>query len=201
MRNPPVICCALAATVVLGCGGGASVEPGVPPTYGFLPDLRGTSVMVFPVQLADSPEARASMDREVEFAVSEAGLDWLLPEALERAGRRSPGLDIQTTDLPVGVFLRQEVKRIGEPLFGYLIRLGGLTGGPVALIPVASTEAPATDTGQVEWTVAAALIDVRSGRVIWYGSVVGEPGPPGSPRVAASAAQALIRRLARLPEA
>ncbi|NNM33466.1 MAG: hypothetical protein HKO53_10395, partial [Gemmatimonadetes bacterium] len=125
-------CCMLAAVAASACGGGASVEPGQPPTYGFLPDLSGAPVMVFPVQMGDGPEGRARLDREVAFAIREAELEWLLPDDLIRAGERSPGLEIRTTGLSVEAFLQREVKRIGEPLFGYLIRLSGLTGSPVA---------------------------------------------------------------------
>ncbi|NNF28706.1 MAG: hypothetical protein HKN73_15890, partial [Gemmatimonadetes bacterium] len=110
------------------------------------------------------------------------------------------GLEIRTTGLSVEAFLQREVKRIGEPLFGYLIRLSGLTGSPVALIPVASQSEPVGPGGEVEWSVATAVIDARSGRVVWYGTVVGEPAAPDSPVGLANAAQALVRRLARIPE-
>ena len=193
-------CCVLAAVAASACGGGATVEPGQPPTYGFPPDLRGTSVMVFPVQMGGTQETRESMDREVAFAIREADLEWLLPEDLERAGQRSPGVEIRTTGLPVGAFLQREVKRIGEPLFGYLIRLSGLTGAPVALIPVASQSEAVESSGDVEWSVATAVIDARSGRVVWYGTVAGDAAPAGSPLGVANAAQALVRRLARSQE-
>lgn len=156
--------------------------------------------MVFPVQLGDGPESRTSLDREVAFAVSEAGLDWLLPEDLLRAGERSPGLEIRTTGLQVEAFLQREVKRIGEPLFGYLIRLSGLTGSTVALVPVALQSDSVGPAGDVKWSVATAVIDARSGRVVWYGTVVGEAAPPGSPLGLVHAAQALVGRLARIPE-
>lgn len=184
-----------AAILALGCGGSATVEPGAPPTYGFVPDLRGTSVMVFPVQLVSDERHRDELDRELAFAVKEAGVGWQLPEALEQAARRSPGVEVRLRDLPVGQFLVREVRRVGDPLFGYLIRLNALTGGAVALIPVAAAsggDAP----GDVPWTLSAALIDARSGRVIWYGSVEGSPAPPGSPAGMASVAQALMARLA-----
>ena len=186
----------LAALVVSGCGGGgASVEPAAPPTYGFVPDLRGTSVMVFPVQIVGNEGTRDALDRELRFAVEEADAGWLLPEDLERAAQRSPGIEVRFRDLPVTSFLQREVRRVGDPLFGYLIRLNALTGGGVAMVPVAASSEVSPETGDVKWTLAATLIDARSGRVIWYGSVTGEEAPAGSPQAVASAAQALVARL------
>ena len=200
MSKFALTCCVAAALGASACGGGASVEPGAAPTYGFLPNLSGTSVMVFPVQLGDGPENRAALDREMAFAIREAELEWLLPEDLLRAGERSPGLEIRTTGLQVEAFLQREVKRIGEPLFGYLIRLSGLTGSPVALVPVAAQSDSASAGGGNKWSVSAAVIDARSGRVVWYGTVDGEPAPAGSHLGLANVAQALVGRLARIPE-
>ena len=101
MSPLPRACCAFAAVWALGCGGGTSVEAGPPPTYGFVPDLRGTSAMVLPVQLLGDESRREDADRELGFAVGEAGLDWLLPRDLERTLARSPGVDVQLRNLPV----------------------------------------------------------------------------------------------------
>lgn len=195
MRRAIPRCSTAALLLAAACGGSASVEPGAPPTYGFVPDLRGTSVMVFPVQLVAEGPRREELDRELRFAVEEAGVDWQLPEDLEQAARRSPGVDVRLRDLPVSQFLAREVRRVGDPLFGYLIRLSALTGSGVALIPVAAT-AERDPSGDVGWTLSAALLDARSGRVIWYGSVSGTPAAEGSPAGIASAAQALVARFA-----
>ena len=187
-------CCVVAAAMCSGCGGGTSVEPGAPPTYGFVPDLRGTTVMVFPVQLVEDAVRRTEVDRALRFAVEEAGVDWLLPEDLEDVLARSPGVEVELRNLPVANFLQREVRRVGEPLFAYLIRLNALTGAGVAVIPIAAAATVADSSGDAQWTITAALIDARGGRVAWYGAVDGERGPDGSPLPVASAAAALMAK-------
>jgi hypothetical protein len=91
-------------------------------------------------------------------------------------------------DLPVQIFLQAEVNRVGDPLFGHLIRLRGLTGADVALIPV---ELRYAEVGSYQ--LAAALLDTRSGRVFWYGVVQGEPGAAEDISALASVSEALAR--------
>ena len=88
------------------------------------------------------------------------------------------------------MFLQAEVNRLGDPLFGTLVRLGGLTGAEVALLPV---ELRWREEGS--YTLSAALVDVRSGRVAWYGVVEGLPGEMDDPGAVASATEALSRVL------
>lgn len=195
MPNPLKDCCIVAAALSIGCGGGASVEPGVPPTYGFIPDLRGTTVMVFPVQLMGEAGRRDDVDRALRFAVEESGGEWVLPEDMEAALARSPGVEVEIRNLPVTHFLQREVRRLGEPMFAYMIRLNALTGARVAMMPISAVSSGADSIGEAQWTITAALIDARGGRVIWYGSVEGGPGPAGSPLPVASAAAGLVEKL------
>jgi hypothetical protein len=96
------------------------------------------------------------------------------------------------------MFLRGEVRRVGDPLYGVLRRLGALTGAQVALIPVLVRYRPAGASAAPGGTaeVVAALLDVRSGYVLWFGVEGGEAGPADDPGVLASAIDALARRLA-----
>ena len=152
---------------------------------------------------------------ELAFALSGpgAGPEWLLPDELERILSRSPALNAPLENLPVDVFLRAEVNRIGDPIFGVLRRIGAVTDAPLALLPVAvRPAAPATDSlgveidGPVAIEYVAALVDARSGRVLWFGVEAGQPGEVDDPRRLASAAEALALRLvpprrpARIPE-
>lgn len=195
MSTPTRICCALAAFLLIGCGGGASPESGVSPTYGFIPDLRGTSVLVFPVQLVSGGIRRDILNRELAFAAEERGAEWLLPDDLEKALARSPGVDVQLENLPVGQFLQREVERVGDPMFGYFIRLSALTGGRIAVVPVSAQSTEADLYGEVGWSISVALIDSTEGWVIWYGTVEGERGPPGSPQLGATLASTLVEKL------
>jgi len=153
--------------------------------------------MVLPVQRVEGLAGDA--DAELAFALGTrlGEVDWVLPPALRRALEGSPALDVRLDALPVGVFLQAEVERIGDPLFGAMIRLGALTGGDVALLPVAVRYRPAADAESGVGEVVAVLLDVRTGYVAWFGVEAGQPGEVSDPAVLASALDALARRMAR----
>lgn len=152
--------------------------------------------MVLPVQqVVGLP--RSAVDSELAFALATrgAGTSLIFPDEIESALERAPSLDARLTDLPTQVFLRAEVERIGDPLYGILRRLSALTDAQAALLPVAAAYRPPTDSLPGAAELAAALVEVRSGRVLWFGVVEGTEGEPGDPRVLASAVDALARRL------
>lgn len=196
----------LAVAALAACAGRA--EPPSPdrPAETRPPDLTGASVMVLPAQAAPGtntlPDAEpvAGLDREVAFWLAESAprVAWVFPPALERALERSPSLGIRLNALAVASFHRAEVEIIGDPLFGDLRALGALVDARYALVPVTAAFVPAAGgdgRGRVEMNVA--LIDTRGGRVLWYGAVAGDTAQAGSPTVAATAAQALARAVAR----
>ena len=164
--------------------------------------------MLFPVQALQG--IGESVDAELAFALANrgGGVDWVLPAQMTRATASSPGLDARLTGLPVGMFMQAEVSRVGDPLFGFLRRMGALMSSDVALIPVMAryrpespggagvANAPATPSG-IE--IAATLIAIRTGQVLWFGLVEGSPGPANDTRALATAADALSRRLLPFP--
>jgi len=115
---------------------------------------------------------------------------WVFPPDVDEILTRSPGVSARIRDLPVGVFLRTEVERIGDPLYGELRRLSALTGAGVALIPV---ELRFAEDGAYRMT--AALVALRSGMVNWLGVVEGEEGPAKDPGALASVADRLARAI------
>lgn len=153
--------------------------------------------MVVPVQSVSGLPAGVEPDAELGFALRERGPEvrWLLPDTLRRIAARNPGIETALDRLPVSVFLQREVQRVGDPLYGHLRRLSALTGSPLVLIPVQAHHRSAREVeGRVlepAVELAAALIHVRSGRVLWFGIVDGAPGAPGDPSALASAADAL----------
>ena len=151
--------------------------------------------MLFPVQTLDGVGNQA--DAELAFALSSRAVDvtWILPSEMRRALQASPGLDVRLEGLPVGVFLQAEVRRVGDPLFGILRRMGALTDGDVALLPVLARHRELNAEPPPGVEIAVALVEVRTGRVLWFGVVEGEPGAADDPRALASAADALGRRL------
>ena len=180
-------------------------EPNPVRTYGGVPDLRGRTVMVTPVQevrgVGGDPQA------EILFALEgrSVPVDWVLPEELVRVASRSPTLGVNPEALSVGIFLQGEVRRIGDPLFREILQLSALVNAEVALIPVivryvepveasrGEQSDPSDDSGPAAATegrieVLAALVNTRNGQVFWTGFVQGDPGPANDPAALASMA-------------
>lgn len=165
--------------------------PGPGMSQGVPPDLRGTRVMLLPVQ--QSTGISGNLDSELAFALQARGpqVHWVLPASMDSALVLSPGLQTRTHGLPVAAFGAAEIKRIGDPLYGDLRRLGAVANADVALLPVQASMVQDTTGSAVRlW---AALVEVRTGRVLWYGIVQGDSGAAGSERVLASAADKLAR--------
>jgi len=152
-------------------------------------------VLVFPVQSVRDGLLLA--DPEIRFAVEErrGWVRWILPEELQRAMARSPGVRVTPERLSAGVFLRAEVRRVGDPLFGELRRSAALVGAETVLIPVEVLYRAGETEAEGYAEIAAALVDVRSGRVHWFGRVAGSAGSRRDPGVLASAALALVERI------
>jgi len=196
-----VACLALLVGAAASCGGGTP-PPAAGQARGFVPSLLGRKVIVFPVQrnLGIGGDATA----EMVFALQGAGAgpEWLLPDELRSTMARSGSLNAPLENLPVDVFLQAQVDRIGDPIYGILRRIGAVTSADLALLPIAIRRGPpALDStgaeidGPVAAEYVATLLDVRTGRVIWFGAEGGSRGPVGDPTRLASAAEALARRL------
>ena len=178
----------IAAFLAFGCGGAGSA-PTAGSFEGFIPDLRGERVMVFPVQIPTGVPGDASP--EINFALRNRTreVEWIFTDELEAVLARSPTLDSAVRGLPVAFFLRAEVRRIGDPLFGQLLRLGALVDSEIALIPltVRAEAEGAGGTSVVE--IVATILNVRTGYVIWFGVVAGRPGSVADFASVASAAE------------
>jgi len=150
--------------------------------------------MVLPVQ--QNIGVRGDPDAELAFGLSErsAGVDWVLPAEVQERLSRSPGVQSNLRGLPVSPFLQAEVQRVGDPLYGDLRRLGALVGAEAVLLPVqAALESEAgSEPAVVFWT---ALIEIRTGRVLWFSVLEGEPAPVGDPRGLASAVEVVTRTM------
>jgi hypothetical protein len=188
---------ASAVLVALTACGGTSEPPQPGHAYGTPPDLRGRRVVLLPVQqvlaVAGDPDA------ELRFTLAQAGqgVDWVFEDEVEEVLARSPAIQARTRGLPVGVFMRAQVQRIGDPLFGELRRIAALVDGEAILLPVrASFEPNQSIPGsapRVRFTTA--LIEPRSGRVVWFGIEEGGEFPAGDPRGLASAVERLAGTL------
>jgi hypothetical protein len=132
--------------------------------------------MVFPVQLQAGVPGDVNPEINFAFRNKSSEVEWIFSDELEAVVQRSPSVDTAVRGLPVGVFLRAEVRRISEPLWGRLLRLGALTNSDIALIPVAVRPGASGVGGTATVQIVTTILNVRTGRVIWFGVVAGRPG-------------------------
>ena len=130
---------AAVAVIAIGACGRSAPPPQPGQMRGTPPDLRGRRVAILPVQIVSGVPGNA--DAEIEFALTGRSREvaWIGRDEIEEAMTRAPGLDTRTTGLPVGDFLRAEVRRIGDPLFGHLRRMAALVDADAVFLPVALT--------------------------------------------------------------
>lgn len=167
-------------------------EPGT--TRGVAPDLRGVRVLLLPVQ--QNVGVPGDPDAELAYGLRERGGDipWILAAEVEARFARAPGMQVRTRGLPVGMFLQAEVDRIGDPLYGELRRTAALVDAEAVFIPVqASLQAVPGEDPRVR--IISTLIDVRTGRVAWFGVLEGGAFPANDPRGLASAVDEVARML------
>jgi len=148
--------------------------------------------MVFPVQLKSSVPGGVLADPELAHSLRTRGeeVSWIFPDEMDEILARSPGVPAQIRGLPVQMFLQAEVDRVGDPLFGHILRMGALTGADVALIPVE------LKYGEGEaYLISAALLGIRTGHVVWYGMLEGDSGEARHPATLASVTEKLARAL------
>ena len=151
--------------------------------------------MVFPVQIQSGIRDNADPEIAVAFRERSDEVDWVFPDEFEAALARAPGVQSRVTGLPVGLFLRTEVDRVGDPLYGQLRRLGEMTSAEVAFIPVALRVGTAEASGESTVEIVSTILDVRSGRVLWFGVVAGRPSPTADFASVASAVETLAATL------
>jgi len=188
-----LLCACLGPAACMG-----SAPPPEPGTIqGFAPDLRGRRIILLPVQ--QNLGVPGDVDAELAFGLQDRGsaIDWVLAAEVDQMLARSPAVQTQTRGLPVGSFTVAEVQRVGDPLYGDLRRMAALVNADGVVLPVQT--AMVTDTTSLDihpkvriWT---ALIEVRTGRVMWFSVLEGESHPPGDPRGLASAVDELARSL------
>jgi hypothetical protein len=181
--------------VLAACGSRSNPPPEAGFEMGLVPDLRGQRVMVLPFQLRRG--GHADVDAEFLFALRSrpVAAQWVGPGELQDALARNPGIGIRLDALNVQPFLVGEVHRVGDPLFGELYRLGTLVDARLAVLPVEVRSRPEGDEGERVVEAGAAVLDTRTGHVLWYGIMDGPPGPSGDRVATVGALEALARRI------
>lgn len=194
MRPLEVLALLTLCGVLTACGSRSAPPPEPGTVRGFAPDLRGRRVLVLPVQ--QNLGVLGDPDAELAYGLQArgAGVEWVLPAEVDEVLARSPAVQARTRGLPVGTFTVAEVERVGDPLYGELRRMASLVSADVVLLPVqAAAESAAGGEPRVRfWT---ALIEVRTGNVMWFSVLEGESFPRGDPRGLASAVEELARTL------
>lgn len=180
--------------VTAACGSRSAPPPEPGTVRGFAPDLRGRRVLVLPVQ--QNLGVLGDPDAELAYGLQGrgAGVEWVLPAEIDEVLARSPAMQARTRGLPVGAFTVAEVQRVGDPLYGELRRMASLVSADAVLLPVqAAVESTVGADPRVRlWT---ALIEVRTGRVMWFSVLEGGSFPRDDPRGLASAVDELARTL------
>ena len=189
-RSVRVLAAALGLFLAACASDPAKSGPGA--TRGGVPDLRGSRVLVFPIQLRATIPSEVTADEEIAFALRARSerVSWVFADEVEEVLHRSPNVQGNLRNLPVGFFLQVEVKRIGDPLYGDIRRLTTLAGANVAVIPVQLSYGP-----DGAYQLVMTIIDPVTGRVLWFSTVRGTEGPEGSPGALASVADAVSRAL------
>jgi hypothetical protein len=138
-------------------------------------------------------------DAELAFTLRDWAreVDWVFADEVDEVLERSPAVQANSRGLPVGLFLQAEVERVGDPLYGELRRMASLVDAEAILLPIqASFEAnQAIEGSQPRVRIAMALIEPRTGRVLWYTIEEGGDFPQGDPGGLASAVEAVARAL------
>ena len=195
------------AALFAACGGQAPPANGPAPaprpaTSVAAMNLGGQKVLVLPLQTASGVgQPRDAVTREVLFALGERDprTQWVDPEVLRTALRRSPGYAPDPATLPSDAFRHHHERYIQEPLAGVLRRYSALMDLRLVLIPQSATWLPAPGgTGGVV-RLAATMVDARSGNVVWWGEADGASAPEPGAAPVATAAAALAARIATAP--
>lgn len=158
------------------------------------------------------------MNAELEYAFGELGPDagdWHTPEETVERARRNPTLNVEPRRLSAQVLAgRAEGDRIPAPLHGQLRRIGALFGARYLLLPLGlgwepgeagpngaagdttrrdSARGPGGRDGRTTGRAALelALVDIRSGVLMWRGTVHGAAAPRDSPALLATLAARL----------
>jgi hypothetical protein len=187
------------------CGGQARPAAGPAPAAAQRPatsvaamQLAGQKVLVLPLQTASGVgQPRDAVTREILFALGErdAATQWIDPDRLRGALRRSPGYAADPDALPSDAFRHHQERYVVEPLAGLLRRYSALMDVRLVLIPQSAQWLPSADGTSGVVRISATVVDTRSSNVVWWGEADGVPAPQPGPAPVATAAAALAARM------
>ena len=176
------------ALVGLACGGKGDPAEQPPPAP---LDLAGARIMLVPARVGEP----ASLQPELVFWLTERGTatDWIRPAEIEEATASIPSRF--ALDAPRRVIEGRSGRRLADPLYGDLRRLGAVLEAEMALVPLGTRIR--TDSTGVTVDLTAVLASIHGGRVLWMHTVRAGSAPSideGVARAAETLARTLIRR-------
>ena len=166
--------------------------------------LAGMSVLVVPASMVlnesgvtDSlfPDSRPLLLRWTDSLLAEAiserapEVNWVMPPELRRIARRAPGIAPDPDQMGQAIMRQRSLKTVPDPLRSYLRNLMAIAGGGRhAFIPAALVFTDAPDGTEVQAHLSAALVDGRSGQVLWRTESVASGATPATALKSAIAA-------------
>jgi hypothetical protein len=102
---------------------------------------------------------------------------WVLPPALRKIARRSPGIVSDPDQMGQAILRAPKLRSVPDPLRASLRNLMALVGGRVAMVP-AALGFVRDSTGRVRAELSLVAADTRSGKVLWRSVAVGNGTDP-----------------------
>jgi hypothetical protein len=197
-RRPFALALALLASAA-ACGGGPKPAPGhVAPAVAVAPmDLGGQRVLVLPVQASSGLGFhREEMTTELVAALRarDTRTQWIDPARLRRSLASSPNFAPDPGALPNDRYEVHGDRRIQGGLADAVRRYMALTEARLVVIP-RSAVLVSPDSAPAFVRMSAAVVDARTGYVVWYGEADGEAAGPEDRALIVTAAEAMAARL------
>lgn len=199
-RLPALACALLAGALAAACGGGKPAPPpGQPaPAVAIAPmDLGGQRVLILPVQASSGLQFNRE-DVTAELVAALRGRDtrtqWIDPARLRRSLASSPGFAPDPAALPNDRYEVYGQRRIQGGLADAVRRYMALTEARLVVIPRSATLV-SPDSAPAFVRLNVAVVDARTGSVVWYGEADGQAAAPDDRALIATAAQAMAARL------
>jgi hypothetical protein len=196
-RRLAALACALLAAAA--CGGRPKPPPGQPaPAVAVAPmDLGGQRVLILPVQASAGIQfTREDVTSELVAALRarDTRTQWIDPARLRRSLASSPNFAPDPAALPNDRYEVHGERRIQGGLGDAVRRYMALTEARLVVIP-RSAVLVSPDSAPAFVRMSAAVVDARTGFVVWHGEADGRPAPAEDRALIASAAEAMAARM------
>ncbi|WP_420128189.1 hypothetical protein [Longimicrobium sp.] len=198
-RILPLACAALClALTAASCGGTKPPPGGVAPATAVAPmDLGGQRVLILPIQASSGLGFnREIITEEIVAAIRarDTRTQWIDPARLRRTLAGSPTFAPDPAALPNDRYEVHGDRRIQGGLADAVRRYMALTEARLVVIPRSATLIT-PDSGGAFVRLNAAVVDARTGFLVWWGEADGRPAAPDDRALVTTAATALAARL------